>query len=72
MNLLIFSTDITTKKKVDQISPLFSNNATINEWSIDTEDIDNVLRIETKSDLHESDIIHLLHNQGFQCEALWQ
>ncbi|MGB5819391.1 MAG: hypothetical protein WBG90_07880 [Saonia sp.] len=70
MKLLIFRTDIKTKKKVKTIKPLFNNLSTITDWSIDLEDIDNVLRIETAEDLNEREIIHLLSTYGFQCEAL--
>lgn len=70
MKLLIFRTDIKTKKKVKSLKPLFKEQATINKWTVDTEDIDNVLRIEAAENLTENDIIYLLNNQGFYCEPL--
>ncbi len=70
MNLLIFRTDIKTKKKVKALTPLFNNHPVITDWSIDLEDIDNVLRIEVQGDLNEKDIIHLVKTYGFYCEAL--
>jgi len=70
MKLLIFRTDIKTKKKVKSLTPLFEEHATITKWTVDTEDIDNVLRIEATENLTENDIIYILNNQGFYCEPL--
>lgn len=70
MKLLIFRTDIKTKKKVKTIKPLFKNHSSILNWSIDLEDIDNVLRIEATENLNEGDIINLINTEGFYCDAL--
>ena len=70
MKILVFRTDIKTKKKVKSIKPLFSNTDQFVNWSVDTDDIDNVLRIEATDDLKETDIIHLMNTCGFQCEVL--
>ncbi len=70
MNLLIFRTDIKTKKKVKAMRPLFNNHPSITNWSIDIADIDNVLRIEADDDLKENDIIRLIKTSGFYCEVL--
>ncbi|OEJ99331.1 hypothetical protein A8C32_09195 [Flavivirga aquatica] len=70
MNLLIFRTDIKTKKKVKIIKPLFNNHSSIIKWSIDIEDIDNVLKIEATKNLNENDIINLIRTKGFYCKPL--
>ncbi len=71
MNLLIFRTDIKTRKKVKVVKPIFNNNPIIANWSIDVEDIYNVLRIETVDEqLEEKDIITLMRTCGFYCETL--
>ena len=70
MELLILRTDIKTKRKVNEVRPLFNQHPVIKSWSIDTEDIDNVLRIETKGGLHESDIINMMKPHGFFAEPL--
>ena len=70
MNLLIFRTDIKTKKKVNVVKPIFNNHPIIKNWSIDTEDIDKVLRIEVAGTLAENDIINLMKTCGFCCEML--
>jgi len=70
MKLLIFKTNIGTKRKISAVKPIFNNHSTIKNWSIDTEDIDNVLRIEAVGQLDESDVIDLMRKRGFRCEVL--
>lgn len=70
MKILIFRTDIKTKKKVKAVKPIFNNHSSISNWSIDIEDIDNVLRIEATENLDESDVINLTSTRGFYCEVL--
>ncbi|TRX61369.1 hypothetical protein FNH22_04750 [Fulvivirga sp. M361] len=70
IQLLIFRTDIKTRKKAKMIKPLFDHHRLINSWSVDTEDIDNVLRIEARNGIGENDIIYLLKTCGFHCEPL--
>ena len=69
-NLLIFKTDIKSKKKVKSIKRLLDNHPVISDWSVDTNDVDNVLRIETKGNVYEKDIIGLVRTCGFYCQAL--
>ncbi|MDC9723242.1 MAG: hypothetical protein PSN34_10815 [Urechidicola sp.] len=68
--LLIFRTDIKTKKKVKALKTLFNNNTNILDWSIDLEDIDNVLWIKATEQLAESDVINLIKQKGFYCDVL--
>lgn len=69
-NLHIFRTDIKTKKKVKSIKPVLDNIPNIRGWSIDLEDIDNVLRIEFRNDLAANEVILLVKTYGFYCEEL--
>lgn len=70
MELLIFQTNIASKKKVDLLTPMFNKHTEILNWSVDLEDIDRVLRIEAASSLLESDVIELVQLQGFTIEVL--
>ena len=70
MELLIFQTNIASKKKVDILTPMFNKHTEILKWSVDLEDIDHVLRIEAVSSLQEKDVIELLQLQGIQIEVL--
>ncbi len=70
MEILVFKTDIVSKKKVDDLKPMFNQHYGIMNWSVDVDDIDNVLRIETTSNLREEEIIGLVQQQGFYIETL--
>ena len=68
--LFILRTDIGTQQRVKRVKSIFDGNANIIKWSIDTEDIDNVLKIEATIDLSEADIINQLKTQGIFCDVL--
>ncbi len=68
--LLILRTDIKTRQKVKIIEPFLDNHPLIINWSVDTEDIDNVLRIEIFNGINENDIAFLLKKCGFYGTAL--
>ncbi|MDO5981781.1 hypothetical protein [Flavivirga spongiicola] len=70
MHLLIFETDIKSKKKIKSLKPLLNKHSDIIKWSIDLEDIDNVLRIEATTNITESDIIDMIRTHGFYIETL--
>lgn len=70
MKLLIFQTNIDNKQNVDALQPIFNNHHHILNWHVDTEDIDNVLRIEAHESLHENDIIDLMTIHGYYCGDL--
>ena len=52
------------------MKPIFNNHPIISKWSIDTEDIDNVLRIEAEDNLDEDEVKKLVIENGFYCEDL--
>ncbi len=68
--LFILRTDIKTKKKVKAIKPFLNNHSDIIKWTIDIEDIDNVLKIEATHNLNEHSIIKEIKLHGFFCDAL--
>jgi len=70
MKLLIFRTDIESKKSVKAIRSLFNDHSNIINWSIDLEDVDKVLRVEAIESLNENDISKLIGLNGFSCEPL--
>ena len=70
MNVIILRTNIKTKRKVKSLVQVFDNHSGIKRWNVDTEDVDNVLRIESNKSLKEKEIIHLIHSHGFSCEEL--
>ncbi|HSD05620.1 hypothetical protein [Flavobacterium sp.] len=68
-NILIFATDIKTESEKQQISNCLDNHLEISKWTIDQEDIDCVLRIESDT-LCEEQIIHLISQHNFLCTIL--
>jgi len=68
--VLIFRTNIETKKSVEAIQMLFNNQSSIINWSIDLEDIDKVLKVKITDTLNENDVKNLVKVKGFYCEAL--
>ena len=70
MEVLIFETDIKTKRKIKLLKPLFNNHPKISNWTIDLEDVDKVLRIETTSNLSEEAIINMVQLKGFFIQPL--
>ena len=70
MKLFIYGTNIDTEDKVRSIYRLFNQDNNIINVSIDLEDIDNVLRIETTDFINEYDIITKVKKDGFNCIAL--
>lgn len=68
--LFILRTNIETKQSIKQVKSIFDGNSDIIKWSIDIEDIDNVLKIEATTNLSETDIINQLKTQGIFCDVL--
>lgn len=69
MDYLIFRTDLTSKKRVNAIKPVLQS-LPIAEWSVDTQDVDHVLRIKAAGKLGEKDIVKHVRSHGFYCEVL--
>ena len=69
MGVYVFKTDINSASLIESVKPLLNSNQYISDWSIDIEDIDNVLRI-ISVELLENEIIQIIKSKGFICEAL--
>ncbi|WP_299228658.1 hypothetical protein [uncultured Psychroserpens sp.] len=70
MELLLFQTNIETTQKVKLLSPILNNHSEVLKWNVDTEDIDNVLRIEATKNLKEDDVMELVRILGFDISIL--
>ena len=69
VTVLVFKTNLQFKKDVNRLSPVLSKISGILRWNVDREDIDKVLRIETRV-LTAQEIIRLVNNAGYFCEEL--
>jgi hypothetical protein len=69
MEILVFKTNVTSKKKVGIVAPLLTSFPTIRQWNFDLQDRDKVLRIEcTEPD--PGSVESLLLRAGFTCREL--
>ena len=69
-DILIFKTDLETEGKVREVEPILNTLPNISHWSVDNDDIDNVLRIVSSGSLEEHEVIKLVQHRGFRCETL--
>ena len=68
-NILVFATNIKTESEKRTISAVLDKNSDIQQWNIDLEDVDCVLRIVSET-LSESEIINIIKSQDFKCTSL--
>lgn len=68
-SLMIFRTDISSKKEVQLLNNILADAPHILEWTIDLEDIDNVFRVRSNK-MTEQDIIELGRDHNFKIEML--
>jgi hypothetical protein len=69
MGVLVFKTNVTTKKEIIKISQLLDNIIGSRSWNFDIEDVDNIFRVETDNN-KASEIISHFNLCGFLCEEL--
>jgi len=68
-HIQVFKTNIKTEGDKQRVKTLFNNKPDIEEWSVDCDDIDCVLRIVSYT-LGPEEIITLINQTGFQCQEL--
>ena len=69
MEILVFKTNVTSKRKVSKVKSLLTSVAAIKQWNFDLEDCDNILRI-VASGLSPQYIESLLQKAGIHCQEL--
>ncbi len=69
MHILIFKTNIDNDSAHNEVGSILNTHQSILDWHIDKEDIDKVLRIESKLNNTE-EIITSINKAGFLCEEL--
>ncbi|MBK9985338.1 MAG: hypothetical protein IPP15_23865 [Saprospiraceae bacterium] len=68
-DILIFKTNVKSAPDQLRLKELFDSIPSINNWNVDADDIDCVLRIVTRQ-VQADDIIKLLTATGYQCQEL--
>ena len=67
--ILIFKTNIRSEEDKKCVQQIFDSNEKIQEWNVDSEDIDCVLRIVSDSLTHDH-IINEIEKLGYECNEL--
>ena len=65
-HILLFKTNISCDEDKALLGAILDNHAGVQQWSVDMEDEDCVLRIISGSLSHQ-DIINLINNHGYDC-----
>ncbi len=69
MEILVFKTDVSSRKRVTALAPHLENMKGIIKWNVDLKDVDKVLRIECYS-VAPQQIEKNLQRAGYYCEEL--
>jgi len=69
MDVLIFKTNVTSKKKAGRVGALLASVKTIKDWNIDLEDCDKILRV-VATGLNPAFVEVILQTAGFNCRVL--
>lgn len=69
MDILIFATNVADLKAVSEVKPLLTAMPAIEDWNIDLDDCDHVLRI-VSNDLCPRKVESTLQTAGFNCYEL--
>jgi hypothetical protein len=69
MEILIFKTDVTSKRKAGKVGFLLKPVKLIKQWTVDLEDCDKVLRV-VGTGLSPNFVESLLHSAGFKCQVM--
>ncbi len=67
--ILIFKTNVKSAPDQLRLKELFNSMPSIDEWNVDADDIDCVLRVVTRQ-VKANDIIKLLTATGYECQEL--
>jgi hypothetical protein len=70
MNIIVLKTNLSNAEMVGNLKPILNLHSLVHEWTIDLEDVDKVLRIETNGTVEESYFQHLLTDFGFDIQLM--
>ncbi len=69
MDIFVFKTTLRGYTDVKVIAPFIDSDKRIGRWTVDLEDCDKVLRVESKGLVAKS-ISNILKSQGYACDEL--
>ncbi len=70
MNVLVLKTKLSSQREIENVRPLLDMHPQINRWNVDSDDIDNVLRIEASGHLKEEHVKTILRQYDIPCELM--
>ncbi|MGV3508925.1 MAG: hypothetical protein ACO1N7_06505 [Sphingobacteriaceae bacterium] len=68
-NVLVFKTNLRFKRDIEKVKPLLEKLTNIENWNIDRDDIDKVLRVQSSTVCSEQ-IVDIIKSAGYACEEL--
>ncbi len=68
-HILVFRTNINTEADKLKVAEVFTGYNTVEDWNVDMDDIDRVLRIVSYEPCAE-EIIKQINKIGYQCQEL--
>ena len=69
MEILVFKTNVTSRKKVSMVASLLTSFPSIRQWNFDLDDCDKILRIEAAG-LSPGLVEQMMLKAGFDCQEL--
>jgi len=69
MQILVFKTNLTDTKRVQEIESTLDVHPHIYQWNVDLNDADNILRIVSRN-IEGKEVEQLILNAGYWCEEL--
>lgn len=68
--IAIFKTSVINSEQVESIKPYLDQLQAISAWNFDLEDCDNILRIDSTTNV-SAGVISILETHGFVCEEIY-
>ena len=65
----VFKTSILSEMDVSIVQPQFDTLPSGTRWNFDLEDCDNILKIESSSDITQK-VVEILNEHHYECEEL--
>jgi hypothetical protein len=69
MEVLVFKTNLQRADDVERVMPTMNEEQRILRWTVDREDCDKVLRVESDQ-IHADEVAALIRQAGYSCEEL--
>lgn len=69
MEILVFKTNLSTKRHIRQVEISLNQHPHIVEWNVDLHDTDKVLRVKALN-ITAEDVINIIIKTGYNCEEL--